>query len=75
MWTSGASWGKRLTMDCHEHEKINQIVSLVMYTRAVFHELLERKVANISETVSKVMYVRDVSWNVGSMEKLFRRRR
>ena len=62
-------------MDCHEHEKINEIVSKVMYTRAVFHELLERKVANISETVSKVMYVRDVSWNVGSMEKLFRRRR
>ena len=43
-----------------------------MYTRAVFYELLERKMANISETVSKVMYVRDVSWNVGSMEKLFR---
>ena len=62
-------------MDCHEHEKINQIVSLVMYTRAVFHELLERKVANISETVSKVMCARAVSWNVESMEKLCRKPR
>ena len=37
-------------MDCHEHEKINEIVSKVMYTRAVFmvHEILERKMANIS---------------------------
>ena len=39
------------------------------------HELLEKKMANISENVSKVMCARAVSWNVGSMEKLFRRRR
>ena len=64
-------------MDCHEHEKINETVSKVMYTRAVsmVHEIFEMKMANISETVSKVMCARAVLWNVGSMEKLFRRRR
>ena len=64
-------------MDCLEHENASEICQRSSAQGLFFmvHELLEKKMANISENVSKVMCARAVSWNVESMEKLCRKPR